>query len=183
MMNRDSVRILSGLRELSRRPNELVSGKVVVGSVDIEGNTMSVVLSGSGKIIDNVLLKATGDGPDGVITIPEEGTDVVVGSIDGPGQWTMIQASKVARWQVKMDDRSVVVSTESIDINSGTAHIKLGEKISVSVGAENLYSLLYDILDAIKLITVTTSSGPSSVPVNVLAFDAILLRLNNLLAS
>jgi hypothetical protein len=182
-MNRNSVRIIDGLKELSRRPYEIVSGQVVGGSIDPGANTMSVVLSANGQEVKDVLLKATSDGTDGVIAIPEEGSDVVIGSIDGPGKWTLIQASSVAKWEVRLHGRSVLVTPESIEIETGMATVRVAEKVSVRSGAEDLYSLLRDLLDCIKLITVTTSAGPSSVPVNAAMFDAILLRLNNLLAA
>ncbi len=182
-MNRSSVRIIEGVKELSRRPYEIVSGKVVGGSIDSDANTMSVVLSANGLEIKDVLLKATSDGTDGVIAIPEEGSDVVIGSIDGPGQWVLLQASSVAMWEVRLHGRSVVVSPESIEIDTGVATLKVAEKVTVRSGTEDLYTVLRDLLDSIKLITVTTSAGPSSVPVNVAMFDAILLRLNNLLAA
>lgn len=182
-MNRNSARIIDGLKELSRRPFEIVSGKVVAGSIDAGANTMSVVLSANGLEIGNVLLKATSDGTDGVIAIPEEGSDVVIGSIDGPGQWALLQASTVAKWEVRLHGRSVAVTPESIEIDTGMATVKVADKVTVRCGTEDLYTLLRDVLDSIKLITVTTSTGPSSVPVNVAMFDAILLRLNNLLAA
>ncbi|MBL7693063.1 MAG: hypothetical protein JNM41_15825 [Flavipsychrobacter sp.] len=182
-MNRNSVRIIDGLKELSRRPFEIVSGKVVAGSIDAGANTMSVVLSANGLEIKDVLFKATSDGTDGVIATPEEGSDVVIGSIDGSGQWTLLQASSVSKWEVRLHGRSVVVTPESIQIDTGMATVRVAEKVTIRCGAEDLYTLLRDILDSIKLITVTTSTGPSSVPVNVALFDAILLRLNNLLAA
>ena len=74
------MRITDGLKELSRRPYEVVSGKVVGGSIDSDANTMSVVLSANGLEIKDVLLKATSNGEDGVIAIPEDGSDVVIGS-------------------------------------------------------------------------------------------------------
>jgi hypothetical protein len=46
---------------------------------------------------------------------------------------------------------------------------------------ETLKKLLSDILDEIKNITVNTPSGVSATPNNVLAFDAIIERLDNLM--
>ncbi|MBE2289354.1 MAG: hypothetical protein IAE95_07350 [Chitinophagaceae bacterium] len=182
-MNRSSVRIIDGLKELSRRPYEVVSGKVVGGSIDSDANTMSVVLSANGLEIKDVLLKATSDGTDGVIGIPEDGSDVVIGSIDGPGQWVLLQASSIAKWEARLHGRSVVITPEAIKIDTGLATVKVAEKVTVRSGTEDLYTLLRDLLDSIKLITVTTPAGPSSVPVNVAMFDAISLRLNNLLTA
>jgi phage baseplate assembly protein gpV len=45
---------------------------------------------------------------------------------------------------------------------------------------ESLNSILSDLIDAIKLLTVTTPVGPSGVPINVATFTAIKERLPNL---
>ncbi len=108
---------------------------------------------------------------------------MVIVIIVGPVQWVLLQASIIAKWVVRLHGRSVVVSPEYIEIHTGVATVRVAEKVTVRSGTEDLYTLMRDLLDSIKLITVTTSAGPSSVPVNVAMFDAILLRLNNLLAA
>lgn len=55
------------------------------------------------------------------------------------------------------------------------------DKLSIKSQNEDMKTLLSDLLDAIKKLTVTTSVGPSGVPINLADFEAIKQRLNNLL--
>jgi phage baseplate assembly protein V len=63
----------------------------------------------------------------------------------------------------------------------GGADVQLSDKISLKAGGETLKNVLSDLLDAIKAITVNTAVGPSSVPVNLTAFNALQTRITNLL--
>ena len=99
---------------------------------------------------------------------------------------------------VKLSKESVDVNTE-IDVNveaknstinviSKEINLKTDDKLNLDSGKEpmvlgdTLKSILNDILKAIQTMTVMTSVGPSSVPINVADFASIQAKLQNILS-
>lgn len=180
-MTKNGKRIRQGINKLVDRPYEILSGVVLSGSVDIAANTMSVLCGNSETLIEGVLLNAVGNAANGMVLIPEDNSHVVIGSIEGPGQWLLLQASELKRATVSIGAVTYKITEHGITAAYENTHVEISELVRISAGTESLHIILSDLLEAIKLITVTTSAGPSSVPVNVAAFTAISARLNNLL--
>jgi hypothetical protein len=81
---------------------------------------------------------------------------------------------------------TVVFLNNTTGIIISTSEIK---SVSIIAGAgkfdfkntsEDLKAIISDLIDTINLLTVTTPSGPSGVPVNIADFTAIKTRLDNL---
>jgi hypothetical protein len=183
-MTRNTAKIKAGIKALAHMPYEILSGTVLPGSVDTDAYTMSVQLSDDSEPITGVMLNAvTGDG-NGMILFPKDGSNVVIGSIDGPGEWALIKASEITKAIItigtvtyEMDDTQVNVQNGSVVFNIGEAAFKM------NTASESLFQLLNDLITGITLLTVGTSTGPSTVPINVLTFNNLLVRLNNLLSA
>ncbi len=74
-----------------------------------------------------------------------------------------------------------IVSTADAVIEG--ANILVGNNATQkAVLGDLLVSVLGDLITAIKAITVPTAVGPSGIPINFAAFDAISARLNNILS-
>ena len=180
-MTKNGKKIRQGINMLVQRPYEIVCGIVVSGSVDIAANTMSV-LPGNGETPrEGVLLNAVGNADNGMVLIPEDNSHVVIGSIEGPGQWLLLQASELRRATIKIGSVSLKITAHGITAAYENTHLEISDLVRISTNTESLHTILSDLLEAIKLITVTTATGTSSVPVNVAAFTALTARLNNLL--
>jgi hypothetical protein len=182
-MTKNTVRIRDRLTLLTRQPFELMSGKVVAGTVDTTANTLSVMTTNGAIAIDGVMMTSVTNGTDGLIMVPKEECDVVIGCIDGPGQWVVLAASELTKMTVKTEQASFIIEPNGISFANGESQVDIGELIKMSTAGESLHTLLSDLITAITLITVSTPSGPSSIPANVATFNSLLTRLNNLLSA
>ncbi|WP_297096370.1 hypothetical protein [uncultured Draconibacterium sp.] len=82
----------------------------------------------------------------------------------------------------KGEKLSVLVTEEELTINADQSMLKqtAGGFTMVRSG-EGLKKILQDLITAITQLTVPTGVGPSGVPINTAAFQAINNRLNNFL--
>lgn len=113
-----------------------------------------------------------------------------------------LNGSSVFEARIKVDDKAkqginIVPAENSIVIidvcNEGKiAYLELlseikeidiyvKEKIMIANAQNNLGKILEDLISAIESLTVTTSMGPSGVPINVAQFSQIKTRIKNLL--
>jgi hypothetical protein len=83
------------------------------------------------------MLRAVEDEATGVMTVPELDSDVVIASVDGPGEWCIVRASKVAKVLVVIGDTKIEVSVDGIVMNGGDN----GGLVVLSKMQENLDTL------------------------------------------
>lgn len=181
-MNQNISRIRAGLAALSAGTPEIISGTVVAGSVNATTKTCSVQPFTGGRI-DDVLLSAISGSDSGLILYPAENSHVVIGSINGPGQWVVLMTSEVDSCVIAIGDATCEILSSGIRIARATTVIDLADAIKIATATESLRALLLDLVDGITALTVNTSGVPSTVPVNVASFTALIPRINNLLAS
>lgn len=179
-MNRNTTKIGAGLRKLAGRPYEIVSGKVI--SLDSSAGTVKIQPTGDGEPIENVRL-APVSGTDGsVILYPDADTNVVICSIDGPGEWILLKADKLKKIAVKVGQVSCEVAEDELTFKNDNTILDItASSFKLNTPSESLFDLLNDLLTAIQLITVPTPAGPSGVPVNAATFSTLATRLSNLL--
>lgn len=182
-MTKNTAKIKAGITLLAHKPYEILSGTVVAGSVDTEANTISVQTGNDRPPIEDVLLTAVTAENSGLLIVPKEGSHVIIGSIDGPGQWVVLKASELAQASIKIGPATFLIDENSIKIESSNAVLDIGNLIKINTAGESLFTLLNDLITAITLITVGTPSGPSTPPVNVASFSALIPRLSNLLSA
>lgn len=179
----DVLKIKEAIRRLgAANKYDLLTG--VCRNVDEAELVMDVVPDlDEDAVIHNVRLRAITDVVDGCVIIPEEESDVIIGSIYGTGYYCLIQASKVKKVIVKMGNADVLVMNDEITAKVGdTVHKMTASAHQIDTGNESMKQLLTDLIDEIKLITVTTSAGPSGTPINSPQLDAIKQRIPNLLS-
>lgn len=112
-------KIKQGLRNITAAGYEIFSG--TAKNVDEGSGLMDVVLDDNedGDPVPGVRLRALTDVMDGVLVIPEEGSDVIIGSIYGAGYYFLIMASKVEKFIVKIGAMSLVIDQNGIVFNNG----------------------------------------------------------------
>ena len=182
-MARNTSKIKEGIRALTDRPFEIISGTVVAGSVDTTGYTMSVQPV-DGDPIAGVMLSSVTDNGNGILLVPKDGSNVIIGSIDGPGKWTLIRASELLKTVTTIGNVICEVDDSQVNIQNGNTVLNVGEAVfKINTAGESLFSLLKDLITGLTVLTVGTPSGPSTVPVNVASFNDLLVRLNNLLSA
>lgn len=164
------------MEEIGQAIKELVNSQRVTSifpaqviSVDEGNSTIAVEDYVEGIQLDPVKIRASSGGNQGFVKIPTVGSTVLVANIG------------------KDDKQYVVLAYEQIDkilIRTSTARLEVRQSdFLISNQGESLASILADMMDAIKLITVPTPSGPSGVPNNAASFDTLKTRINNLLKS
>ena len=96
-MTKNTDKIRKGIRALTHKPYEIVSGTVVAGSVDATEYTMTVLPSDDSEGIEGVLLNVITNDENGVVLLPKDNSNVIIGSIDGPGEWSLLKASDLVK--------------------------------------------------------------------------------------
>lgn len=83
------------------------------------------------------------------------------------------------------DDTFITTNNNDFNITSGTGEIHLGNSSNEEklVKGETLVKLLEKLIDTINVMTHPTPAGPSSIPENVVDFNAIKTELRTILSS
>ena len=183
-MVKNAVKIREGIKALVRQPMVAISGKVVSGSVDEANGTVSVMPSNGGKAIDGVLLSPVFGNADGLLLYPADGSDVVIIGVDGGGEWLLAGASVITKAKISIGNIAFVMDNTGVAVQSANLLFNVGADLfKMNSASESLYQLLHDLVTYITVLTVPTSGGASGVPVNVLDFSNLLVRLGNLLGT
>lgn len=182
-MNRSTIKIKAGIRALANDPHIIVSGTVIAGSQDEGAFTISVLPSNDSAAIEHVMLTTATENDKGVILIPKDGSNVIIGCVDGPGEWVLIRAGELKKAIVTIGDIKYEIDDSEINIRNGGVVFNIGAAVfKMNTASESLFQLLSDLLTGLTLLTVPTPSGPSGTPINSATFTALLSRLNNLLS-
>ena len=183
-MSKNGAQLKTAIKELAIQPYEVRSGTVVAGSLDTTEYTITVQTEEEGAAIAGVRLNGITGTDSGCITYPKEGSHVVIASINGPGEWVLLQASELTEAVLKIGAVTVTINEAAIRAVNSNVILDIGDTVfKMNTASESLHGLLKDLLTHIKAITVTTSMGPSGLPINLADFVALEARLDNLLAS
>ena len=116
-MTKNTDKIRKGIRALTHKPYEIVSGTVVAGSVDATEYTMTVLPS---EDSEGVLLNVITNDENGVVLLPKDNSNVIIGSIDGPGEWSLLKASDLVKVSIVLGSSKVTVTDGLIQFNDGS---------------------------------------------------------------
>lgn len=134
---------LRRITRTDRATHTLMSGKVVAGSIDTTAMTCSVLLTiddntdagdDTNVQTDNVMLNCVSMNSNGFLLYPADNSDVIVGEIDGPGQYTLIKCSNLLKAVVLVGSSSVTVKDSLIQFNDGS----LGGLVEIQKLKDNL---------------------------------------------
>lgn len=114
-MNRNEKKIGEGLRRFLYQPPEVLTG--IVETVNEDDATIEVKLDDNEDLVVPVMLRSTVEDLKGIIVIPEKGSEVVFCSIEGEDEFTLVNASKVAK--VLIDVPEVQIKIDELIINNG----------------------------------------------------------------
>ena len=183
-MNRNTIKIKAGIRALANDPHIIVSGTVAAGSLDEGAYTISVLPSDDSAPIEHVMLTTVTENDNGVVLFPKDESNVIIGCVDGPGEWVLLRAGELKKVIVNIGNVRYEMDDSQINIQNGSSVFNVGTAVfKMNTGSESLFQLLNDLITGLTLLTVTTPSGPSGTPINIATFSALLSRLNNLLSA
>jgi hypothetical protein len=150
-------KIINGFKDLFGDKTEVFSGTVV--SVDEQEGTIEVQLTGSDLEVPVMLRSATGD-LRGIVPIPEENTEVVVCTIDGGSEFTLVRAAKLKKVLINVPD--LVMSCDLLTINNGeNGALPILGKIQANLDAIKAYAEATKEAVAIGLDAVGVGSAAS----------------------
>jgi len=183
-MNKNAAKIKAGIIDLVHKPFEIKTGTVVPGSVDTGAMTVRVQGSDGSKPIEGVTLNVITELTNGLVLIPADGSNIIMGSVDGPGEWAVLKASEITKAIITIQNVVFEIDNSQVNIQNGDVVFTTGASVfKMNTASEGLFQLLNDLITAISVLTVGTSTGPSTVPVNVASFNNLLTRLGNLLSA
>ncbi len=166
----ENVKRVAGTLDKTRFP--MMSGKVV--SVDNDKLTCKVKLTVNDPAheTDGIMLGPVTLNNNGIVLYPAEGSNVVVGEVDGPGKWTLVKCSDLVKTEVIIGEVSFMLDKDQAEVKQGAASVLLkGGKIELSgAGKGGLVQIaeLKDNLDTLKnYIKDTLETAISS------GFDAV----------
>lgn len=144
--------------------NEVAVMPAVVVSVDKDLNVCEVQVNG--LEFGEVRLQATvKQNAKGFKVFPAEGSVVMIERLGKLGDFFVTMTSEVDEIVADLDN----------------TRFSLKDGIELKRGNETLKAIISDLLDEIGQIVVPTNVGPSGIPINKPAFDAIKLRVAQLL--
>lgn len=162
------VELIEGFKKIAGLipKTDVIVAKVTAINQDL---TVNVVDVEDNEIFD-VRFRAVIDGSeDGIIAYPAVNSWVCVANIGcGDSDHVVVAMSEITKV-------TVTIGTTVFEVDS--------TGVSIERGAEDLKSLLTDLLTAITQLTVTCAAAgsPSSPPINLAAFTSLQTRLNSLL--
>jgi hypothetical protein len=184
-MTKNTAKIKAGIRALSLKPNEIISGTVVPGSLDSGACTVSVLPSDGSGAIGGVMLNAVAGDENGFILFPEDGSNVIIGSVDGTGEWTLIKASDISKAVITIGNVTYEMDSNQVNIQNGSLVFNIGTgAFKMNTEGESLFQLLSDLMSAITTITYTNGSGAAALtPASLPTITNLQTRLGNLLSA
>lgn len=133
-MGKTKAQIIDGLRAIAAKDTEIFSG--VVKSVDEAAGTMEVMPDPDDEdFAFTVMLRSSVEDLKGIVVVPKVGTEVTFVTIDGGGQFTIVNASELSN--VMIDVPELRIKCDSVVVNDG----KNGELPIESKIMENLNEL------------------------------------------
>ncbi len=145
------------LQEQLKSGEELYVQNATVVSVEKTKRTCNVEMLNGGGIIEDVNLQAIENGLSGICFYPLVGSVVSIAWFDKASALVVL-CSEIE--QVKMN-------TEELKIDIDKSGVGVNNK------GKDLMTVLENLIDEIKAITVTTANGASGIPINGAKFDVI----------
>lgn len=155
-MSKNRKKIVEAIQNISAPAEDaIMSG--YVKEVDEAKATMSVVLNISGQIIEGVLLHAVGGSLKGMVVIPEQDSDVVICSVDGSGEYMLVQADKIKKviWDIGTE---IDIRCDKIVFNGGVGTVPVTSRVVNRLN--NIENKLNDLLSKfLDHVHVSAQSG------------------------
>lgn len=162
-------KIAQGIRQISHTEEAILSAVVV--SVDMTAQTMEVrttMFEDTDSETLTVNLNAVQENGNGVIIYPSVGSNVIIGNIDGPGEYALIRASDI--------DKALITVGNMIFTMDGN-------KFGMQIGSESMGKIMGDMIEKVMEMTFTNGGGTTAVSNNVSDLTAIKTRINNFLTA
>jgi hypothetical protein len=153
------------LKEMASLHGPLQSILATVKSVD-EADGTCILVDDDGLEMFDVRLKPVLTESESVMMIPAVDSFVLIGRIEDDEEWLLLACEKLDKYRLTVDESIIEMTSDGI---------------KVSKAGESLKSILNDLLEAIKTLTVPTGTGPSGTPINEAQFTSIENRVNNFL--
>jgi len=196
-MSKELDQIREGLEQFSAKRGPAAIIPAVVKTVNEDDNTIAVVFSDEVQI-DDVRLRSVVKSGNKTVRFPKVESVVLVGCIENSDEYVCIAMEEVDKvlyvidntkvettadgHLIQVNNTKIETTDESCLIQKNNTKVEVSDDgILVEKGSESLKKILDDLLNAINQLTVNTNVGPSSVPINLTAFQSIKARVDQFL--
>jgi hypothetical protein len=180
-MSKNGLRIRRAIKELAKSEPEILSGTVVAGSLNTGLQTVNILVSDSSRQIEGVSLSSISGNGNGLIIVPKDNSNVIIGSVDGFGAWTVLKTNELKQVLLKIGDALLDINGTDISVKQGDTVMQLTETaVKIGTSSESMFDLLKDLVDAIKTITVAGTPIDGTATTNLTLLSS---RINNLLTA
>ena len=169
MTNEDKV--LQGLRQLAKGPDHVFPATVKDNHASDDYIDVEDMM---GTSFLQVRKRAAVDGKKGILVTPVKESSVLVGRIGDSDYLYMAMCSEIESVKVTLNDQTITLDKDGLSMDMGKG------KYEIKNTQESLKKLLDDLNNAIIALTVTTGTGPSGTPINIVSFKQIQQRIPNL---
>lgn len=157
------------LRRITRTQNKfypLLSGKVVAGSIDNENYTVDVLLTIDSDTDEDDSLNVPSEGVflgcvsmnnNGILLYPADNSDVIIGSVDGDGNYTLLKCSNLLKVMVLIGGSAFLIQDGLIEFNNGSLG-GLTKTLVLQRELNKVKTILQDVLSVI-MGTIVTEPG------------------------
>ncbi len=159
-MSKNALKIAQGLKALTHKQYELMSGTVVPGTVDETKYSCDVLPTGMGDPIKGVMLHSVLSNANGLIQVPADNSDVIIASVDGAGEYAIMKCSDLTKILVVIGGIKMTIESGGVQLNDGSLG-GLVKVIDLTTKLNNLETKLNNMVDAWhSFATAYTPGGP-----------------------
>ena len=170
-MGKKEEDILNGIRQLSDKPAESFPAEVTENYPDKD---YIDVTTHDGTMYPEVRKRSNIDGKKGIVITPVKKSFVIVTRIQGSNSLFMSMVSEIESVKITLENHEIKLDKDGLAINMSSG------KYDIKNDQENLKSLISDLISEIEKITVTTGTGPSGTPINIVQLQQIGQRVTKL---
>jgi hypothetical protein len=179
-MSKNSLKIRRAIAALSESKPEILSGTVVPSSFNSGAQTVNVITC-TGKKIEAVYISSITGSDQGLTVIPKDNSNVVIGSIDGPGEWTILKTNELEKVMLNIGTTTLTMDGTDAEIQQGNTVLQMtSTAFKMNTSSESMFNLLKDLVTLITTITVAGTPIDATISTNLTLLSN---RINNLLTA
>lgn len=157
-------KISAAIKEAAMRNTKLYCELATVDSVDKKSRTIKCTTYNDDSLIE-VQMQSVVDGDDGVLIVPEVGSDVILGFLDKNNSFVILY-SKIDEVLIDVKNNIVINGGKNeglVKIKELTAKLNdLIDSYNMFVATYNLHTHQITMVDGVQVVNATTNSGSSA---------------------
>lgn len=176
-------RIQAAMKALAQPKSHYDSAALLLGIVRSVKGMDTAEVEVDGLLYHDVQIQAIASGSGkSIVTVPAVGSKCLIASIEHGAGYVLLCCDEIDKIEgevqggkLKIDNTGVSYEKQSMQVSLAT------DGIDLKIGTNSLGGLIDELISAIAKLTVTTSAGVSTVPVNLAEFISLQTKFKLLL--